>query len=489
MLGFLVIVLLLLLLPTILLALSSSGSSHSRRHGAPSAPPGNTGWPLIGETIAFLKPHPSTSIGDFLVQRVSRFGNVFTSNLFGQPTVVSADAQLNRFILQNESKAFGPGWPRSLIKVLGRYTILDLAGDDHRYMRSIVVNFLSSARLQTVFLKGVERAATATLGSWKGNGVVSATEEARKFTFALIAKAILSMETNNADTEKLEREFETFSKGLTSLPLNFPGTAHWNSLKARSNILNVIRQKREERINKLRDGRIDVEDDLLTWTLENSNYTEEQTGDFLLGFLFGGHDTSAKSIALAIYFLDGCPKALKQMQEEHHAIVERKKEKEKSGLGWEDYKQLEFTHCVFYESLRLGNIAKYVQRKAVKDFQYEEHIIPQGFSVMAAFWAVHMDPSLFEDPRQFNPWRWKGPSGIKKSNNFMAFGGGSRLCPGAELAKLEFVVFFHHLIMNYRWELVEPDHPFSRPHVDFAKGLHIKIHTLENQVEKVGRLL
>ncbi|MQM05742.1 hypothetical protein Taro_038546 [Colocasia esculenta] len=481
MLGFLVIVLITLLFATILLALSSSGSRHSRRRaGAPSAPPGNTGWPLIGETIAFVKPHLSTSIGDFLVQRVSRFGNVFTSNLFGQPTVVSTDAQLNRFILQNESKAFGPGWPRSLIKVLGRYTILDLAGDDHRYMRSMVVNFLTNARLQTVFLQGVERASTTILGSWKGKGVVSTTEEARKFSFGVIANTILSMEPDNIDTEKLRREFEILSQGLTSLPLIFPGTAYWKSLKARSNILNVIRQKREERINKLRDGSTDVENDLLTWTLKNSNYTEEQTGDFLLGFLFGGHDTTSKSITLGIYFLDGCPKALEQMQEEHHEFAERKKEKEMYGLGWEDYKQLEFTYCVFYESLRLGNVAKYVQRKAVKDIQFKEHVIPQGFSVMAVFSAVHVDPSLFEDPEQFNPWRWKGPSGIKKSNNFMAFGGGSHLCPGMEHAKLEFTVFFHHLIMNYRWELVEPDHPFSHPYVKFAKGLPIKIHTLEN---------
>ncbi|MQL83113.1 hypothetical protein Taro_015600 [Colocasia esculenta] len=424
MLGFLVIVLLTLLLPTILLALSSSGWSHSRRRGAPSAPPGNTGWPVIGETLAFLKPHPSTSIGDFLVQRVSRFGNVFTSNLFGQPTVVSADAQFNRFLLLNELKAFEPGWPRSLIKVLGRYTILALVGDDHKYSRSIIVNFLSGARLQTVFLQGVERASTAILGSWKGKGVVSAIEEARKFTFAVIAKAILSMEAGNTETEKLQREFEMFSKGMLSLPLIFPGTAYWNSLKARSNILNVIRQKKEEKINKMRDGRTDVEDDLLTWTLENSNFTEEQTGDLLLGFLFAGHETTAKVVALAIYFLGGCPKALKQMRVN-------------------------------------GTLSTHL-------------------CVMAAFWAVHMDPSLFEDPEQFNPWRWKDPSGIKKSNNFMAFGGGSRLCPGAELAKLEFVVFFHHLIMNYQWKLVEPDHPFCRPLVEFNGGLQVKIHALES---------
>ena len=45
------------------------------------------------------------------------------------------------------------------------------------------------------------------------------------------------------------------------------------------------------------------------------------------------------------------------------------------------------------------------------------------------------------------------------TNNFMAFGGGVRLCPGSELARLEMAVFLHHLILKYDWELVEPDPP------------------------------
>ena len=29
------------------------------------------------------------------------------------------------------------------------------------------------------------------------------------------------------------------------------------------------------------------------------------------------------------------------------------------------------------------------------------------------------------------------------------FGGGQRLCPGADLAKLETAFFLHHLVLNY----------------------------------------
>ena len=36
------------------------------------------------------------------------------------------------------------------------------------------------------------------------------------------------------------------------------------------------------------------------------------------------------------------------------------------------------------------------------------------------------------------------------SKRFTPFGGGPRLCPGSELAKVEAAFFLHHLVLNYR---------------------------------------
>jgi steroid 22-alpha-hydroxylase len=67
---------------------------------------------------------------------------------------------------------------------------------------------------------------------------------------------------------------------------------------------------------------------------------------------------------------------------------------------------------------------------------------------------------------------------MKKSNNWMPFGGGVRYCSGSELARIEITVFLCHLILNYDWEPVEPDHPVASPLVTFPKGFPIRIHPL-----------
>lgn len=57
----------------------------------------------------------------------------------------------------------------------------------------------------------------------------------------------------------------------------------------------------------------------------------------------------------------------------------------------------------------------------------------------------------------------------------MPFGQGLRNCAGLELAKMEIAVFLHHLVLNYDWEIAEPDEPLAYAFPEFAKGLPIKV--------------
>ena len=112
-----------------------------------------------------------------------RYGKIYRSNLFGEPTIVSADAGLNRFILQNEGRLFECSYPRSIGGILGKWSMLVLVGDMHRDMRSISLNFLSHARLKTILLKDVERHTLFVLDSWQQQSVFSAQDEAKKVFF------------------------------------------------------------------------------------------------------------------------------------------------------------------------------------------------------------------------------------------------------------------------------------------------------------------
>ncbi|CAL4929959.1 unnamed protein product [Urochloa decumbens] len=483
---------LLFFLPFILLALLTFYTTNAAKcHGAhrrwlrptkkkrPNLPPGSSGWPFVGETFAYLRPHPATSVGRFMEQHVARYGKIYRSSLFGERTVVSADAGLNRYILQNEGRLFECSYPRSIGGILGKWSMLVLVGDAHREMRAISLNFLSSVRLRAVLLPEVERHTLLVLRSWPpADGAFSAQHEAKKFTFNLMAKNIMSMDPGEEETERLRLEYITFMKGVVSAPLNFPGTAYWKALKSRASILGVIERKMEDRLEKMSKENSSVEeDDLLGWALKQSNLSKEQILDLLLSLLFAGHETSSMALALAIFFLEGCPKAVQELREEHLEIARRQRQRGESKLSWEDYKEMVFTQCVINETLRLGNVVRFLHRKVIRDVHYNGYDIPRGWKILPVLAAVHLDSSLYEDPNQFNPWRWKG----NVPSSFMPYGGGPRLCAGSELAKLEMAIFLHHLVLNFRWELAEPDQAFVYPFVDFPKGLPIRVQRIASE--------
>ncbi|OAY78805.1 Cytochrome P450 90B1 [Ananas comosus] len=363
-------------------------------------------------------------------------GKIYRSDLFGSPTVVSADAGLNRFVLQNEGRLFECSYPRSIGGILGKWSMLVLVGEMHREMRMISLNFMSNTRLRDHLLPEVERHALHVLRSWREGPPFSAQDEAKKFTFNLMAKNIMSMDPGEAETEKLRREYITFMKGVRGMVL-----------QSRSAILTVIERKMEERMRKM-NQKVEIieEDDLLGWAMKQSKLSKEQILDLLLSLLFAGHETSSMALALAIFFLEGCPKA------------------------------------VINETLRLGNVVRFVHRRVIRDVHYKGYDIPRGWKILPVFAAVHLDSSLYQDPHQFNPWRWK--SGLSSAvslpptSNFMPYGGGPRLCAGSELAKLEMAVFLHYLVLKFSWELAEPDQALAHPFLDFQKGLPIKVYSI-----------
>ncbi|GER45092.1 cytochrome P450, partial [Striga asiatica] len=311
-------------------------------------PKGSFGWPIIGETLSYLKPHPSTSSGAFLQNHCSRYGKVFKSHLFFSPTVISCDKELNHYVLQNEGRYFECSYPKNVHQVLGQRSLLVAVGETHKRLRNVAVSLVTNIKSKPDFLNDIERNAARVLDSWKDKS--------------------------------------------------------------------QARRRISSRVKAIIDDR-----------RKNAGNCCEMSDDFLKILLNVDSLTEAEKL-------------------EHETIRSMKKKDEL--LNWNHYKAMEFTHNVINEALRLGNIVKFVHRRAIQDVKFKDHIIPSGWKVLPIFSAVHLDPSFHVNPLDFNPWRWQKEDEAGKT--FTPFGGGSRYCPGFELAKVEVAFFLHRLLQKYR---------------------------------------
>ncbi len=96
-----------------------------------SLPPGSLGLPAIGETLDFFRD------GQFGNKRHKKYGPVFKTSLFGQPTTFLKGVEANQFILTHENQYFEVRWPPSLKALLG-YSLSLQIGAMHQSRRKIL---------------------------------------------------------------------------------------------------------------------------------------------------------------------------------------------------------------------------------------------------------------------------------------------------------------------------------------------------------------
>lgn len=88
---------------------------------------------------------------------------------------------------------------------------------------------------------------------------------------------------------------------------------------------------------------------------------------------------------------------------------------------------------------------------------------------------THMDSSIFKEPSKFEPARFENQASIPPYC-FIPFGGGVRICPGYEFARIETLVTIHYLVTRFTWILCCSDKSFSRvPMPVPTQGLPIRI--------------
>ncbi|WVY91945.1 hypothetical protein V8G54_037459 [Vigna mungo] len=435
-------------------------------------PPGTLGLPFAGETLQLISAYKTDNPEPFIDHRVHRYGPIFTTHLFGEPTVFSADPETNRFILLNEGKLFECSYPGSISNLLGKHSLLLMKGSLHKRMHSLTMSFANSSIIKDHLLVDIDRLIRLNLDSWSDR--IFLMEEAKKcdlrdgngtgvgdsdsmvwynvsssITFELTVKQLMSFDPGEW-TETLRKEYVLVIEGFFTLPLPLFSTTYRRAIKARTKVAEaltlIVRERRKE------SAKEEKKNDMLGALLASgNNFSDEEIVDFMLALLVAGYETTSTIMTLAVKFLTETPLALAQLKEEHDQIRAKKSHPEEP-LEWTDYKSMAFTQCVVNETLRVANIIGGIFRRAMTDINIKGYTIPKGWRVFASFRAVHLNPDHYKDARTFNPWRWQSNSEATSPGNvYTPFGGGPRLCPGYELARVVLSVFLHRTVTRYRY--------------------------------------
>ncbi|XP_052200871.1 beta-amyrin 6-beta-monooxygenase-like isoform X1 [Diospyros lotus] len=119
-------------------------------------------------------------------------------------------------------------------------------------------------------------------------------------------------------------------------------------------------------------------------------------------------------------------------------------------LTWQDIENMRYSWNVASESLRLSPPPQESFREITKDFTFVGYTIPNGWKALWTVHSTHKNPEYFLNPEAFDPSRLKGSG--PPSYTFTPFGGGPRMCPGKEYARLAILVFLHSIVTKFKLE-------------------------------------
>ena len=430
------------------------------------APPHHWRIPVIGFLLeSFL-------VKDASLKNARKYGEIYTTDVLGKKSVIVTTGELARHVLREGQifKCEGSA-TKGMLELLGEDLLINIDGALHRKRR----NSMSPALMPSVlplywglirdvcrdFCKRFE--ANSTGDTWCMSGPLL-----RTLTFQVIVKLTLATELD-ADLMEMQELFGKLAKGFIAFELPFCIGPYGEAIRARDRLKVMIGKAIDHKLDEDKDeieelrkggtdenslrrtavslvksGKLDAISILLAQFDPEADDYYDQAVNATLTFWFAGSETTSAAALSVLHELSNRQSLVSELVKEQERI-----QAEHGDLTYKQLGMMDLLDGTITEVLRMRSPASGATRFASQDTTMAGYKVSKGTFVAPDFKAALRDPADYPNPDVFDPRRYIDNRGRRRDVQLLTFGGGSHVCLGASLVKIELVTFFATLLRNY----------------------------------------
>lgn len=390
----------------------------------------------------------------------NRYGDIFTLRIgpVFAPQVFISNPQAIQQIFTTDPKLLDSGEAAGIKSpLLGQQSLLTLEGKPHQRQRKLLTPSLHGERM-LAYGQLIRNITEQVTSRWQVGEPFSVLPSMQVISFEVILKAVFGLEEGTR-YEKLNKLLIALLNPkvplLSALIFVFPVLARdlgsWSPggilIRQIQQIDELIYAEIRERKEQLNPSRSDILSLMMSARDEAGEpMTDVELRDELITLLAAGHETTATSLAWALYWIHHLPEVHQKLLQELDSLGENP---DPNAIFKAPY-----LNAVCSETLRLYPVVMVALNRMVKSpLLIMGYDLEPGTVIIPSIYLTHHREDLYPEPKQFKPERFLerqfAPS------EYLPFGGGNRRCIGMAFSLFEMKLVLATVLSQWQMKLAD----------------------------------